>query len=427
MPTTYRRVGNFLLSLLEGASVDDLLARLAPKHGPPTRSLRGGRHVDPEQVAERWESLDAPDGVREALLDPQTEQQMPAFEHNIENFIGTVKVPLGVAGPLRVNGLFAQGDYLLPLATSEAALVASYHRGCRLLTEAGGCTAMVLNEGVSRVPGFVFEDVGEAGRFVLWAVTHEARFKEVAEATSSYAELIDMRVTVEGNHVYLGFEFLTGDAAGQNMVTIATAAIRDYILEHSPIHPRHAFIEANMSGDKKASAQSFMSVRGKKLTAEAILPAPLIARLLHTSPETMVAYWRMSALGGVMSGTIGVQGHYANGLTALYIACGQDAACVAESAVGVTRFELTEEGDLYASVTLPSLVVGTVGGGTGLPSQRACLELMGLAGSGHAKAFAEVCAGAALAGELSIVGALCAGHFARAHLRLARGGAGERR
>ena len=135
----------------------------------------------------------------------------------------------------------------------------------------------------------------------------------------------------------------------------------------------------------------------------------------------MVDYSRLAATGGVLSGTIGVQGHYANGLAALYIACGQDVACVAESAVGVTRFELTDPGDLYAAVTLPSLVVGTVGAGTGLPSQQACLDIMGLAGPGKAPALAEVCAGLCLAGELSIIGALCSGDFTRAHQRLARG------
>jgi len=126
-------------------------------------------------------------------------------------------------------------------------------------------------------------------------------------------------------------------------------------------------------------------------------------------------------MGGVLSGTIGVQGHYANGLAALYIACGQDAACVSESAVGVTRFELGDDGSLYAAVTMPNLIVGTVGGGTGLPSQRACLELLGLAGPGNAQALAEVCAAVSLAGELSIIGALAAGHFTRAHRQLARG------
>jgi hydroxymethylglutaryl-CoA reductase (NADPH) len=131
-------------------------------------------------------------------------------------------------------------------------------------------------------------------------------------------------------------------------------------------------------------------------------------------------------MGGVLSGTMGLHGHYANGLAALYLACGQDVACVAESAVGVTRFELTAEGGLYASVTLPNIMVGTVGGGTGLPSQRACLEVMGLAGPGKAQALAEVCAGLCLAGELSIIGALCSGDFSRAHRVLARGKKAQR-
>lgn len=175
-----------------------------------------------------------------------------------------------------------------------------------------------------------------------------------------------------------------------------------------------------MSGDKKASAQAFTSVRGKKVMAEALLDAELLQKHLHATPEMMADYWRLSALGGVQSGTIGVHGHFANGLAALYIATGQDAACVAESAIGVTRFEVTPEG-LYASVTLPAIMVGTVGGGTGLPSQRACLELMKLAGAGNSRALAEVCAGLLLGGELSIIAALAAGHFSRAHERLARG------
>jgi hydroxymethylglutaryl-CoA reductase (NADPH) len=204
------------------------------------------------------------------------------------------------------------------------------------------------------------------------------------------------------------------------MVTIATAAIVKHIVEHCPYKPKYCFIEANHSGDKKASSQSYQRVRGKKVTAELTLPRALVEKILHTTPRMMVDYWRMSAIGGVLSGTMGVQGHYANGLAALYIACGQDAACVSESAVGVTRMELTDPGDLYVAVTLPNLIVGTVGGGTGLPTQRACLELMGLAGAGHARALAEVAAALCLAGELSIIGALCAGHFARAHQMLAR-------
>jgi len=215
------------------------------------------------------------------------------------------------------------------------------------------------------------------------------------------------------------FDYTTGDAAGQNMVTIATQAICADILARTPVTPRVWYVEANASGDKKASAQSFTTVRGRKVSAEALISGEVVRARLHAPAAALVDYWRMSALGGVLTGTIGVQGHYANGLAALFIATGQDAACVAEAAVGVTRFELRGE-DLYAAVTLPNLIVGTVGGGTGLPTQRACLELMGLAGDGGAAALAEVCAGCALAGELSIIGALASGEFTRAHERLAR-------
>lgn len=394
--------------------------RPKPEIDPAQRIPRDPR-INPEAVAGRWALFPAQDEAREQLLDPLTADNMEVYQRNIENFIGTVKLPVGIAGPLRVNGLFAQGDYYVPLATTEAALIASYSRGAQIISRAGGCTTLLLSEAVSRAPGFAFDNLPQVGAFVAWAVPQLEQFKVVAASTTSHGKLTDMQITIEGNHVYLRFEFHCGDASGQNMVTIATQAICDYICEQSPVTPAYSFVEANLSGDKKASAQSFLSVRGKKVTAEVTLPAALVKKGLHTTPRAMDDYWRMSALGGVLSGTIGVQGHFANGLAALYIACGQDAACVAESAVGVTRFELTESGDLYATVTLPNLIVGTVGGGTALPSQKAGLDLMGLAGDGKARAFAEVAASLSLAGELSIIGALCAGHFTSAHRQLARG------
>jgi hydroxymethylglutaryl-CoA reductase (NADPH) len=255
----------------------------------------------------------------------------------------------------------------------------------------------------------------------MWAMSALDTFRTIVASTTNHGRLADLQVTVEGNHVYLRFDFTTGDASGQNMVTVATDAVCRFIQENAPVRPLYSFVEANLSGDKKATTQSFTSVRGKKVSAEVVVPAALVKRRLHTPASSLIDYWRMSALGGVMSGSIGVQGHYANGLAALFIACGQDAACVAEAAVGVTRFELQEDGSLYAAVTLPNLIVGTVGGGTSLPSQRACLDILGLAGADSARAFAEVCAAMSLAGELSITGALAAGHFSRAHQRLARG------
>jgi len=421
MSANQDRAGQFLRQILAKYDAPTLSKRLSPKPDTPYNRLPRDHKLTEEAVQARWEYLQVSAQAKDNLLDPQTHAQMARYEKNIENFVGTVKLPVGLAGPLRVNGLFAQGDYVLPLATSEAALVASYNRGAQLITKAGGCTSVLLNQGVSRAPGFAFKNMEQAGQFVMWAVSHQDKFKEVAEGTTSHGKLIDMRITVEGNHVYLNFEYFTGDASGQNMVTIATDSVCAHIIEHTPIKPEYHFVEANLSGDKKASAQSFLSVRGKKVSAEVTIAKDLVRRMLHTSAEQMVNYWRMSAMGGVLSGTLGVQGHYANGLAALYIACGQDAACVAESAVGVTRFEVTEDGGLYAAVSLPNLMLGTVGGGTGLPSQRACLEIMGLAGPGNAQALAEVCAGMALAGELSIIGALAAGHFTRAHQNLARG------
>lgn len=420
MAAPHHRAASLLEQLLNGGSIEEYAQRLAPKTHACGRFL-SEPHITPEFVEARWRALGTGSEQRAQLLDAQTEAQMDAYQRNIENFIGTVKLPVGIAGPLRVNGIYAQGDYYVPLATTEAALVASYSRGSQLMTRAGGCTALLLNEGVSRAPGFAFRDLIEAGRFVSWVLGEMQTFREVAATTTRHGRLIDLRVTVEGNHVYLGFDYVTGDAAGQNMVTIATEAVCQYVLAHCPIKPQYSFVEANLSGDKKASALSFLAVRGKKVTAEVRLPAALVKSGLHTTPEQMANYWRMSAMGGVLSGTVGVHGHYANGLAALYIACGQDAACVAESAVGVTRLEVTTEGDLYAAVTLPNLIVGSVGGGTGLPSQQACLKLLGLAGPGHGRALAEICAALSLAGELSIIGALAAGHFARAHQQLARG------
>ena len=238
--------------------------------------------------------------------------------------------------------------------------------------------------------------------------------------TIAFARLIAARTVVEANHVYLILDFSTGNAAGQNMVTVATQAILDHILNECPTAPRRAYIEANLSGDKKACAQSLLLGRGRSVTADVIIPPALLLEHLRITPRAMENYFHLSAIGAALSGAIGAQGHYANGLAALFIACGQDVACVAESAVGMTRFEEREDGSLYASVTVPNLVVGTVGGGTGLPSQRACLDLLGLGDVDTANEFAELCAAVVLAGELSIVGAIVANEFTRAHVALGR-------
>lgn len=406
---------------------DVLLCHPAPQGEHTLPRVRCSTQTSLGDIQRRWDLLAHAASSQAELLDAHTAHQVEAYRGHIENAIGSVNVPVGLAGPLRVNGLFAHGEYYIPLATTEAALVASYSRGAQLITEAGGCGAMLLSEQVVRTPGFAFRCLEECGRFVTWAVSHMEAFRREAELTTRHGRLTDMRVVVEGNHVYLHFAFVTGDAAGQNMVTIATDAICAYISAHSPVSPQFYFLEANGSGDKKATAQALRSVRGKKVTAEVVVPAEMVRRRLRTTPARMADYCRMGTTGAMLSGAVGAQGQYANGLAALYIACGQDAACVAESAAGITRLETTAAGDLYAAVTLPNLIVGTVGGGTSLPSQRACLDILGLAGTGGARALAEVCAALCLAGELSLVGALCAGTFAQAHRRLARADAPMRK
>jgi hydroxymethylglutaryl-CoA reductase (NADPH) len=415
MSSSSRNASSHVDRLANGMGPQEVLDQLQPRHDPPAPRIPGASLATVEAIARRWKLL--PASAQPFLW---SGGDLERYAHNIENAVGLIQVPVAVAGPLRVNGCAANGDFYVPLATTEAALVASYTRGCQLLSESGGCSTLVLAEGVSRAPGFVFSDLREVGAFVTWLLAEKDALRREAESTTSHGRLLDLRLTVEGNHVYVIFEYFTEDAAGQNMVTIATQAACDYIRDHSPVKPKHIFVEANLSGDKKASAQSFQTVRGRKVAAECLIPADALTRRLHTDATAMEEYWRMSALGGVLSGTIGVQGHYANGLAALFLATGQDVACVSEAAVGVTRFEARSDGALYASVTLPNLIVGTVGGGTQLPTQSACLEILGLRGPGHARALAEVAAALALAGELSIIGALAAGHFTRAHRKLAR-------
>jgi hydroxymethylglutaryl-CoA reductase (NADPH) len=419
--TSEERIGKFLKRLLEHRSALEVAQSLSSLSAERAARVPGGASLSVAAINKRWELVRHAEKSRRALLPEYIAAEIAPYQNHVENFIGTVKIPVGLAGPLRIRGTFASGDYYVPLATTEAALVASYSRGAQVITEAGGCVSVMLNEGVTRTPGFAFRSMVSAGLFAIWCIEHRKELRAAAAQTTSHGDLADLGVAIDGNHVYLLLEFTTGDASGQNIVTIATKAVCDYISEHSPLQAEHSFVEANFSGDKKATAYSFATVRGKKVSAEVTLPKELVERRLHTKPEDLERYWRMSAIGAIQSGSIGIQGHFANALAALYIACGQDPACVAESAVGITRMELDPRGHLYAAVTLPSIMVGTVGGGTSLPTQRACLDVMGLAGAGHARALAEVSAALALAGEISLTASICANEFARAHQKRARG------
>ena len=336
---------------------------------------------------------------------------------NIENLIGFATMPVGVIGPLRVNGLYAEGDFYIPMATTEGAMIASYHRGAHMISLSGGASVMCLSESVSRAPCFIFKTIREAGTFISWILSQEELFHKMIATTTSHGRLIDFDTVINGKNVYLIFRYSTGDAAGQNMVTVATDAMCKEIVLRTPVKPEKWFLEGNLSGDKKATMLAFLNVRGKKVIAEAVILRKLIKRFMNTTPEDMSYCGKISTIGGIQSGSTGVQGHYANSLAAMFIACGQDAACVSEASVGMTDMEVTAEGDLYVSVSLPNLIVGTVGGGTHLPTARECLKMMGCDGNGKARKFAEICAAACLAGEISITAALAAGEFGKAHAR----------
>lgn len=377
--------------------------------------------VSQESTAARLAFLEQETGCSPGFLTGNQYPEDPAhLAGNIENFIGLTQVPTGVVGPVRVLGTAASGDYFIPLATTEGALVASYHRGAKACYLAGGATSVCLVEAVQRSPLFKFNSITELGTFLAWVFTQMETFQTIVAESSNYAQLLEMKVNIEGNHLILTFEYSTGDAAGQNMVTICTDALCCYMVAHAPVAPEQWFIESNYSGDKKATAQSFNATRGKKVTTEIVLPEEIVARVLKTSVDAMVSYWQASTIGIVQSGAIGAQGHYANGLAALFLATGQDVACVAEAATGITRMEKRSDGALYACVTLPNLIVGTVGGGTSLPTQKECLELMGCYGAGKARKYAEICGALILAGELSIAAALAAGHFSDAHKKFGR-------
>lgn len=423
MPTTGKTARNVLNKLLDGHSAETVARRLDPR--PPQQEplpprIPSGNDHSAEGLRKRREFFKRRDIRISRVSGLEPDPPPESLAGNIENFIGYAKVPLGIIGPLRINGSYANGDFYVPMATTEGALVASYNRGAYVISQSGGASALCLTESVSRSPCFVFNNLADAGRFLAWILPRLESLQTVVATTSRHARLLDMRTVMLGRELYLIFDYTTGEAAGQNMVTLATDAICRHLADTAPVKPVRWVVEGNMSGEKKATMLSFLFTRGKKVVAEAVVRRDLLKKVIHVSVEDMVAGWQISMLGGVQSGGIGAQGHFANALAALFIACGQDVACVAEASVGLCRMDVTESGDLYVSVSLPNLIVGTVGGGTGLPTANECLDMMGCTGNDSARKYAEICAATALAGEISVTGAIVAGEFTRAHARYGR-------
>lgn len=338
---------------------------------------------------------------------------------NIENFIGVVQMPVGVAGPVLVNGEHAKGEFYVPLATTEGTLVASYSRGMRVINECGGVKTTVVEGFMQRAPAFIFNDAREARDFGHWIEENYDQIKAIAETTTSIGKLEHIQQWSVSKTKYLRFNYTTGDAAGQNMVGKATLVACEWIKANSPI-PCMYMLSGNMDTDKKHSHLNMLHSRGKRVIAEIVLKKEVLARVMKVDTKMLAGASVLANTGAQMAGAAYNGPHSANGIASLYIATGQDEANVVESHAGMLSHELLDNGDLYMSVTLPSLIVATFGGGTGLPTQNECLQMLGCVGKGKAQKFAEIVAATVLAGDISLGCAVIAGHWVSSHDQMGR-------
>jgi len=338
---------------------------------------------------------------------------------NVENFIGVAQVPIGIAGPLLVDGEHAHGTFYVPLATTEGSLVASYNRGMKLLYAAGGVRTTVVAEAMQRAPAFGFDSAREARAFGDWLTVSFDDIKAEAEADTHVGHLHDIEQFPASRYMFLRFDYTTGDAAGQNLTGKATLRACAWIRAHYP-GIRDFYLEANLATDKKSSQVNVLRTRGKRVVAEATIPAGLAREILHASPGRMFRARQVSNLGGQLAGVNNNGNHSANAVAALFAATGQDIANVAESSAALVHTELLAGGGYYYSITIPALIVATYGGGTGLPTQRECLELLGCYGPGRVRKLAEIVAATVLCGEVSLGAAVVAGEWVTAHERLGR-------
>ncbi|WP_222920087.1 hydroxymethylglutaryl-CoA reductase (NADPH) [Natrinema sp. SYSU A 869] len=407
--------------------------------------------TDPEDLAERVREgdlriheleehadYDTAAHARRLLVERETGAELESIgdyafpaeqaDPNIENMIGAAQVPMGVVGPVPVAGGAADGEHYLPLATTEGALLASVNRGLSVIRSAGGADARVTKNGMTRAPVFRVAGVVEAAETVEWVEDNFEALREAAESTTSHGELLDIEPYVVGDSVYLRFAYDTKDAMGMNMATIATGEACELVEAETPASL--VALSGNLCSDKKPAAVNAVEGRGRSVTADVLLPGELVEDSLHTTADAIAeANTRKNLIGSAKAGSLGFNAHAANVVGAAFLATGQDEAQVVEAANTITTMDAREREDgttdLYASVSLASLEVGTVGGGTKLPTQAEALDILGIRGGGdppgsNADALAEIIAVGALAGELSLLGALSSRHLASAHEDLGR-------
>lgn len=387
-------------SQADNKPLDDLVPRLKDQGYTPDRVARRREWVERKTGA----------SLRHVGSFSMDSEEMRG---NIENPVGIAQIPIGVAGPLLVRGQYAQGTFYVPLATTEGALVRSYERGMVALTRAGGVETSVVGDENQISPSFFFETITEATRFIPWVHENFESIRARAESTTRHGKLQSVACRQVARQVIVNFGYDTADAQGMNMIVKATDAACRWITESYP-PLRSYFLFSGMCSEKRPSGYLLSRGKGKWVTAGAFLPEAILRSYLNCSSRRLYQVWHSTLIGHLSANAVGYNGQLANGLTALFIALGQDVANVVNSACGITHFE-PEEAGLYASVTLPALEVATVGGGTGLATQKECLEMIGCRGSGKARKLAEIVAAALLGGELSMGSAIGSGEFATAH------------
>ncbi len=365
-----------------------------------------------QQFAEEF-SGEKLEHVWQYSIDPQK------LQGNVEAFIGVAQVPIGLAGPLTVNGEHAQGDFIIPMATTEGTLVASYNRGMKVINMSGGVTCTVVADAMQRAPVFIFQTAREARDFKVWLDENIEAIREAGEATTSIGKLQYIDTYLSNRFAFCRFNFTTGDAAGQNMVGRATFAACSWILENNDTI-RRFYLESNFATDKKASMVNIMRTRGKRVTAECTISADVLRTHMRVEPKNLFYHYGVAQIGSTLAGVNNNGLHSPNGITAMFIATGQDVANVSESSAALLYCDLTPSGDLYMSITIPSLIVATYGGGTGLSTQNECLRMLGCAGRGGVKKFAEIVAGVVLAGEISLASAISSNDWVSSHEKFGR-------
>jgi hydroxymethylglutaryl-CoA reductase (NADPH) len=354
----------------------------------------------PDIIEQRQQFIEEKSGARlehtkNFSFDPET------MEGNCEHLFGVAQLPIGLAGPLLVNGEHAEGEFYVPMATIEGTLVASYNRGMRVIRESGGIMTTVCGEAMQRAPAFIFRNGREARDFEIWLMDNFDAIKAQAESTTSVGKLLEIEHYIAHNMVHTRFDYSTGDAAGQNMTGKATFVACEWIRQQYP-SLRHYMLSGAFDTEKKTSYVNSLKGRGRRVTAELTIPRQVLQDILRITPEQMHYGYGIATLSAFLTGSSNNAAHPANGLAALYMATGQDMANIAEANQCSVYNYVTRSGDLHYSVTLPALIMATYGGGTNLATQRECLELMGCYGPGKVKKLLEIAAGVVVAGELSL-------------------------